>query len=172
MHHTPVQSSTTPQALTDVPLEAAIEHTIEHNPSVLTPWEPPIRDQYEAFNYRELEQRLHSATLRAKELTAPAVYFRFLQDRDPSVRKLIDWPETRVPPGIDLPQEHIITAFAKYITTTGIPIHTTPTHTTYQQHPRFRLWQLHLQNVPRNTTTPQCHKQETPITIGPMPQDK
>ena len=97
------------------------------------PWEPQIRDQHEAFNYRELEQRLHSATLRAKELTAPSV---------PSVRKLIDWLETRFPAGIDLPQEHIITALAKYITTTGMPIRTTLTQITYHQHPRFRLWQL------------------------------
>ena len=134
------------QALTHDPLEAAIEHTIEHNPSVLIPWEPPIRDQYEGFNYRELEQRLHSATLRAKELKAPSVYFRFLEDRDPSVRKLIDWLETRFPAGINLP-------------------HTLPTTSIHDSaFGNFTCRTCH-------TTLPQqCHKQETPITIGPMPQ--
>ena len=114
---------------------------------------PRVRDSYQIFNYQELEQRLHSATLQARELTAPSVYFRFLSDRDKSVRDMTAWLETRVPVGIDLPQEHITTTLAKYIVTTGMPINNTLTHITFHQHQQFRMWQLHLQNMPRNTTT-------------------
>ena len=134
-------------------LQEAIERQIQQDPSVLIPWEPPTRDSYQIFNYQELEQRLHSATLRARELTAPSVYFRFLSDRDKSVRDMTAWLETRFPAGIDLPQEDITTTLAKYIVTTGMPINNTLTHITFHQHQQFRMWQLHLQNMPRNTTT-------------------
>ena len=132
-------------------LEEAIERQIQQDPSVLIPWEPPTRDSYQIFNYQELEQRLHSATLRARELTAPSVYFRFLSDRDKSVRDMKEWLETRFPAGIDLPEEHITTTLAKYIVTTGMPINNTLTHITFHQHQQFRIWQLHLKNMPRNT---------------------
>ena len=112
-----------------------------------------MRDSYQIFKYQELEQRLHSATLQARELTAPSVYFRFLSDRDKSVRDMTAWLETRFPASIDLPQEHITTTLAKYLVTTGMPINNTLTHITFHQHQQFRMWQLHLQNMPRNTTT-------------------
>ena len=134
-------------------LQEAIERQIQQDPSVLIPWEPPTRDSYQIFKYQELEQRLHSATLQARELTAPSVYFRFLSDRDKSVRDMTAWLETRFPAGIDLPQEDITTTLAKYIVTTGMPINNTLTHITFHQHQQFRMWQLHLQNMPRNTTT-------------------
>ena len=152
-HASSATTAELPGTLSDDPLTQAIETTIEQHPSILVPWEPPIREHYEAFNYCQLEQRLHSAALRARELTPPSVYFRFLADSDSTVRKLVQWLETRFPAGIDLPQEHIVTALAKYIATTGMPIHTTLTKITYHQHPQYRLWQLHLQNMPRCTNT-------------------
>ena len=152
-HASSAPTADLPLTLSDDPVTQAIETTIEQHPSVLVPWEPPIREHYEAFNYRQLEQRLHSAALRARELTPPSVYFRFLADSDSTVRKLVQWLETRFPAGIDLPQEHIVTTLAKYIVTTGMPIHTTLINITYHQHPQYRLWQLHLQNMPRSTNT-------------------
>ena len=129
----PPDTTTTKQPQSDDLLQEAIEQQIQQDPSVLTPWEPPIRDSYQAFNYRELEQRLHSAALRARELTAPSVYFRFLADRDTSVRDMAAWLETPFPADIDLPQEHITTSLAKYNVTTGMPMYNTLTHTTFHQ---------------------------------------
>ena len=145
--------TTQPLSQSEDPLQEAIEQQMKQDPSVFTPWEPPIRDNYQAFSYRELEQRLHSAALRARELTAPSVYFRFLADRDQTVRDTVAWLETRFPTGIDLPQEHITTSLAKYIVTTGMHINNTLTNIAFHQHPQFRIWQLHLQNMPRNTAT-------------------
>ena len=65
--------TTQPLSQSEDPLQEAIEQQMKQDPSVFTPWEPPIRDNYQAFSYRELEQRLHSAALRARELTAPSV---------------------------------------------------------------------------------------------------
>ena len=77
-HASSAPTADLPLTLSDDPVTQAIETTSEQHPSVLVPWEPPIREHYEAFNYRQLEQRLHSAALRARELTPPSVYFRFL----------------------------------------------------------------------------------------------
>ena len=144
---------TTTQDHSDDPLEAAVQRNIDSNTSVLTPWQPPIRNHYHPFNYKALQQRLHSAAARAQELTPPSVYFRFLQDRDSSVREIATLLETSFPPGIDLPQEHIIHTLSKYIVTTGMPIQTTLARITFHQHDKYRVWQLHLRNMPRSTST-------------------
>ena len=68
-HASSATTAELPGTLSDDPLTQAIETIIEQHPSILVPWEPPIREHYEAFNYRQLEQRLHSAALRARELT-------------------------------------------------------------------------------------------------------
>ena len=62
-HASSAATAELPLTLSDDPLTQAIETTIEQHPSVLVPWEPPIREHYEAFNYRQLKQRLHSAAL-------------------------------------------------------------------------------------------------------------
>jgi hypothetical protein len=144
---------TTTQDHSDDPLEAAVQRNIDSNTSVLTPWQPPVRNHYHPFNYKALQQRLHSAAARAQELTPPSVYFRFLQDRDSSVREIATLLETSFPPGIDLPQEHIIHTLSKYIVATGMPIQTTLARITFHQHDKYRVWQLHLRNMPRSTST-------------------
>ena len=59
------------------------------------------------------------------------MYFRFLANRDTSVRDMAAWLETRFPADIDLPQEHIATSLAKYNVTTGMPSNNTLTHITF-----------------------------------------
>ena len=53
--------TTQPLSQSEDPLQEAIEQQMKQDPSVFTPWEPPIRDNYQAFSYRE------------RELTAPSV---------------------------------------------------------------------------------------------------
>jgi hypothetical protein len=91
---------TTTQDHSDDPLEAAVQRNIDSNTSVLTPWQPPVRNHYHPFNYKALQQRLHSAAARAQELTPPSVYFRFLQDRDSSVREIATLLETSFHQGL------------------------------------------------------------------------
>ena len=83
----------------------------------------------------------------------PSVYYRFLQDGDNSVREIAALLEAAFPPGIDLPQEHIINTLSKYIVASGMPIQTTLASITFHQHDKYQVWQLHLRNMPRSTST-------------------
>lgn len=121
---------------------------------MLTPWEPPIRDNYEAFSYSQLE-RLHSAALRARELTAPSAIrlLPFLcRFRSHTGNTLLcrDRFTTRTYYHIACQVHHDISQ--QQVCPSTPHLRTSPTTNT--EHSQFRLWQLHLQNMPRNTTTP------------------